>query len=143
MPDPSAAAPAPSPVNAQEAVSLPGIFLLITGIVGVLVGFGNIFGAGASHALAQYAQDPKVAELLARSRGMSGALGGVIVLATSAVTIFGAIKMRQLQSFGLAMAASILALLPCVGPCCCIGIPVGIWCLVVLNKPEVKSAFKA
>jgi hypothetical protein len=40
------------------------------------------------------------------------------------------------------MAASIIAIIPCFGPCCCLGIPVGIWALVVINKPEVKSAFR-
>jgi hypothetical protein len=40
-----------------------------------------------------------------------------------------------------AMASSILALAPCVSPCCVVGLPIGIWSLVVLSQPEVKSAF--
>ena len=33
-----------------------------------------------------------------------------------------------------------IRMLPCT--CCCIaGLPVGIWALVILLKPEVKSAF--
>jgi hypothetical protein len=39
------------------------------------------------------------------------------------------------------MAASIIAMIPCVSPCCLLGLPIGIWALVVLMKPEVKSAF--
>lgn len=49
--------------------------------------------------------------------------------------------MKQLQKWTLAVTASILAMIPCLGPCCLIGIPIGIWALVVLFKPEVKSAF--
>jgi hypothetical protein len=38
--------------------------------------------------------------------------------------------------------ASILAMIPCFTSCCClVGLPIGIYALVVLNKPEVKSAF--
>jgi hypothetical protein len=38
------------------------------------------------------------------------------------------------------MVASVVAMLPC--QCCCLfGLPFGIWALVVLNKPEVKSHF--
>jgi hypothetical protein len=144
--NPPAAAPAPpppTPVNPQEAVSLPGIFLLITGIIGVLNGLASFAGGGMGRSLARFAKDEKMAEMLAKSGGgFSGIISGVIVLAASGLVIFGAIKMRQLQSWGLAMAASIVALLPCLGPCCCVGLPVGIWCLVILNKPEVKSAFQ-
>jgi hypothetical protein len=50
--------------------------------------------------------------------------------------------MRKLESFGLCMTASILAMIPCLSPCCILGLPFGIWALVVLNKPEVKSAFQ-
>ena len=39
------------------------------------------------------------------------------------------------------MTASILAVVPCVSPCCLVGLPIGIWALVVLSKPEVKSQF--
>jgi predicted Zn finger-like uncharacterized protein len=37
--------------------------------------------------------------------------------------------------------ACILAMIPCVN-CCILGLPFGIWGLVVLNKPEVKDAFR-
>jgi hypothetical protein len=52
--------------------------------------------------------------------------------------------MLKLQNHSLAMAASVIAAipLPCVSPCCLIGLPIGIWAIVVLMKPEVKSAFR-
>jgi len=38
------------------------------------------------------------------------------------------------------MAGAVVAMLPC--QCCCLlGLPAGIWALVVLNKPEVNSQF--
>jgi len=51
------------------------------------------------------------------------------------------LKMKKLENYGLAMTASILAMIPCLSPCCLIGLPIGIWAVVVLSKPEVKSAF--
>jgi len=51
--------------------------------------------------------------------------------------------MKELRNWTLAMVASILAMVPCIGACCLIGIPIGIWSLVVLMKPEVKAAFTA
>lgn len=76
--------------------------------------------------------------------GMRGPMAGMINLVIALLdgfVVFGAIKMMRLQSFGLAMAACIIALLPC--QCCCLfGLPFGIWGLVVLNKPEVKSQFE-
>jgi hypothetical protein len=75
--------------------------------------------------------------------GAQGPLAGAVNLLIAALNgfvLFGAIKMLRLQSHGLAMAASIVAMLPC--QCCCLlGLPFGIWALVVLNKPEVKSQF--
>lgn len=67
--------------------------------------------------------------------------GHILGLCLAALILTGGLKMRQLQSYGLAITASILAILPC-GNCCCIGLPLGIWALVVLNRPEVKDAFR-
>jgi len=55
--------------------------------------------------------------------------------------IFGALQMRQLKNWGLSLASAILVLLPCAGCCCLLGLPVGIWAIITLTKPEVKSAF--
>lgn len=72
---------------------------------------------------------------------MSGC-NGVLSLALAIFIVLGGLKMRSLQSYGLAMAGSIIAMLA-LPPCCClVGIGIGIWSLVVLNNPEVKSAFR-
>ncbi len=56
--------------------------------------------------------------------------------------IYAALKMKDLKQWNLAVVASILAMLPCISPCCIIGLPIGIWSLVVLMRPDVKAAFK-
>ena len=65
-------------------------------------------------------------------------------LALSGFYIFVSTKLRKLESYGLVMTATILFMLPCLTPsCCCIlGLPIGIWTLVIIMKPEVKSAFR-
>jgi hypothetical protein len=52
----------------------------------------------------------------------------------------GAICMLRLRIYPLAMTGAIVAMLPCFN-CCLVGLPFGIWALVVLNRPEVKHAF--
>ena len=59
------------------------------------------------------------------------------------LVIVGAVKMKNLESWGLALTAAILAVIPCISSCCCIlEIPFGIWALVVLNDPAVRAAFR-
>jgi hypothetical protein len=76
---------------------------------------------------------------------MTGAVGilmGVLALAVYGVAIWGALQMRELKNWQLSVVSSILVMLPC-SLCCIFGLPVGIWSLVVLMRPEVKSAFGA
>ena len=61
-------------------------------------------------------------------------------LGFSGVILFGAWKMYRVRGYPWAMAAAILAMLPCSG-CCVVGMPLGVWALVILNDSIVKSAF--
>ena len=52
---------------------------------------------------------------------------------------FGAYQMLRLQSYAWSsMAAAIISIIACS----LIGLPVGIWALIVLAQPEVREAFK-
>jgi hypothetical protein len=64
----------------------------------------------------------------------------LVVMAQGPLMIMGALKMRHLESYGLALAGSIAALVP-VSPLAVFGLPVGVWALSVLMSPEVKAAF--
>lgn len=65
-----------------------------------------------------------------------GILFGIIV-------IMGALQMKDLKNHGFAVAAAITAMIPCISPCCVLGLPIGIWALVVLFDSEVKAAFQS
>ena len=80
----------------------------------------------------------------ARNAGI-GAMDVVQVVfgaAMNVVMLLGALKLMKVQSWGFALAGAILVMLPCGSFCCCLGIPLGIWIIVLLNKPEVKAAFR-
>jgi len=64
-------------------------------------------------------------------------VSAVVVL----IGLIGSIRMLQMKTYGLAMVAAILTLIPCVGPCCCLGLPIGIWSLVVLSNAHVRQQF--
>jgi hypothetical protein len=52
--------------------------------------------------------------------------------------------MMKQQSYGFAVTASILAMVPCVGTstcCCLIGLPIGLWALIALTQPDVRATF--
>jgi len=132
--------------KAQSAVTGPAIALMV--LAGLSVGvallavLGNLLGTGLTAAnMSRYGGDQRMMQM------MSGAIGiimAVVWVIVDVVIFMGAMKMKNLQSRGFAMAAAILAMIPCVGghPCCCVlGLPIGIWALIVLMKPEVKAAF--
>jgi hypothetical protein len=77
----------------------------------------------------------------AMAQGTFGLVMQLVGLALTAAIIFGAWKMKTLADWNLAIVASILAIIPCTSPCCCLTIGPGIWALVVLFNGEVRAAF--
>ena len=50
--------------------------------------------------------------------------------------------MLQGKSLGLVRISAILAMIPVTSCCCVVGIPVGIWTLRILKKPQVEAHFR-
>ena len=64
----------------------------------------------------------------------------IALMATHAVlVVLGAWNLMQLRSHRLALFGSILAMIPSAGML--IGLPMGIWALILLHKEEIKNAF--
>ena len=139
-------APAIQPGTGSAAAQIkgPAIALIVTASLGILYylfsGVVTLAGGALFHREMPANIPP---ELRAFFEGMRGPLAACINLGVAVLdtfVLFGAIKMLRLQSYGFAMAACIVAMLPC--QCCCVsGLPFGIWALVVMSKPEVKSQF--
>jgi hypothetical protein len=135
--------------NAPALVSGPATALMIVGIICVLVALMNVvtnllgagMGAFGPGGRGMGDMPPQMAQFFQLMAGGLGLVLNIVGLAMSAFFIFASTKMRKLESYGMVMTATILSMLPCLSPCCCVGLPVGIWILVVLSKPEVKAAF--
>jgi hypothetical protein len=123
----------------RSAVSGPATFLMVVGIIGIVVQILslvlNLLGTGLSFAGGGGDRG------MAMMQGGIGIVFNIIAMAIGGLIVFGSMKMKNLQSYGLAMTAAIIAMVPCISPCCLLGLPAGIWALVVLMKPEVKAAF--
>jgi hypothetical protein len=65
-----------------------------------------------------------------------------LFMTSNLIVAIGGFLMYNRGSYGMAMTAAILAIVPCFSPCYLLGIPFGIWALVVLNDPDVKEAFR-
>lgn len=63
----------------------------------------------------------------------AAALEGVLAVA-------GALSAMSLKRYGLVIAAAVFAMVP-PSLTCPVGIPIGLWSLYMLTRPEVKRAF--
>lgn len=82
-------------------------------------------------------------EMLGLVQGASYGVYGLQLL-LSVLIILGGISFLRLKSRGLAMAGAIVMVIPCCGTAsvlCALGVPLGIWALVVLSQAETKEAF--
>jgi hypothetical protein len=145
-PPPSMPPPMPPPGggNAAQMVQGPSIGLLVTGALGILGALlslvMNLLGTGMSAMPGMDMGGDAAGRYMSMMSGGVGIVAALLSLALYGFVIWGALQMKQLRGWNISMAASIAAMLPC-SCCCIIGLPIGIWALVVLLKPEVKSAF--
>ena len=142
----------PSGGSAAQKTNVPGILLLIGGILNVLLALwmliNGISGMMNPQAAVQQnlqnmtpeqrRQNEKVEkdlgwspqEVGAKIGGVTGVGWAVIALLGGILGIMAGIKMRSLQSYGLCMFGAIYTLIPCLSPgaCPCIfGMVAGIW----------------
>lgn len=122
----------PTQSHHGDEVKAPAIALMVVSILALVLGSAGLIFDVFLIAV----QGVTTIEIIVRS------LWGVLLLISAAFVLFGAIKMKNKTDYGVAKAAAIVAIIPFVGPCCLIGIPFGIWAVVVLSKPHVKAAFR-
>jgi len=140
--------PGPPPVPPYVATSQvsarvanPALALMIAAGIGIgiqlLMLVVRLLGVGFG-ALAAGNQEEAAIQMIA---GGAGIVFGLLGIGVGVVIFYGAMRMRAMQGYSLAVASSILAMVPCLSPCCVLGLPLGIWSLVVLLDPTVKEAF--
>ncbi len=140
-----------APKGNTGAIKAPGIALLVVGILDVLHG---IFSIVMNLVMPQQANaadladaPPEMAEFLnfMNESGPMFNIGlGLLWIILSGLMILGAIKFMQLKSYGLAMTATIIAMIPCTGvmDCCIVEVGIGIWALVILLQATTKPMFR-
>jgi predicted Ser/Thr protein kinase len=112
---PNAAGPAAGGVEAiRHRVWIPAVGLLAAGVINCLGIIGML--------------------------GVGGLFLVPFMAAYSAVVLIGGWNLMQLRSLRWAAIGSALAILP-ISPGVLIGLPMGIWALILLTKQEVKAAF--
>jgi hypothetical protein len=65
-----------------------------------------------------------------------------LLLVIHAIVLFGALQMARIRSYANAMTAAIVSLIPFCSPVVLLGVPFGIWALLVLRRDDVKEAFR-
>lgn len=132
-------------MEALQKLKGPAISLIVVGslngilgILSLLSGLARLAGMGGNRSLPRDEAE--------RMGYMMGTVGGYILalisLLLAPVVIYGAIQMLKGKKPGLAKAAAIVAMIPISSCCFLLGIPAGIWALVVMAKPEVKALFQ-
>jgi serine/threonine protein kinase len=111
---------------AHRSVRGPAIGLLVTGILNWVL----IAVLGPVMAYVAAGRDTVFAPMLWPL---------LLLMVISSFMIYAALKMKALEAWGAALAAGILAIL--VSPGNFIGLPIGIWALVTLTRPSIRSAF--
>ena len=126
---------------APASVLAAGMALIIVASLGLAITTFNFARSfGAAHV------DPAAPEFVRQmQQGAVGpvatAIQGACLLVNLFIIISGVQMMRL--NWGMAVTGSVLAMIN-VGSCCCvIGIPVGIWSLMVLMSPNTISIFTA
>ena len=122
---------------AADRVRGPAIALIVTAVLLAIWQVLALVATVFDLAVPEYGDQ----ELPAVVQFATGTIGAAIGLGMAFLVGFGALKMQRLESYSLALAGSIVAMIPC-SPCCLIGLPFGIWALVVLMDDRVKTAFR-
>jgi hypothetical protein len=124
-----------------------GIFFLILGIVGFVGGLGysilTMIGLAADPSRLQPPPNAQEAERIGFYIGAYGVIGLMFLNSLlQIIVIAGGVSLLSLKGRTTAILASILCLLPCVSsPCCVVGVPFGVWGLIVLRSASSKQCF--
>lgn len=138
----------------NEQLNLAAILIMVAAGLALAFSLFNLvtsaFGGDGSwviNFIPDEALKSKAREAMAKGSSSGSKIPGIlwafVMMGVNAFIVFGGLKMRSAQSYPVAMAAAILSVVPCCfNGCCCISsMPVGIFALVVLMKPEVKASF--
>ena len=135
---------AAAPQRERAPASLVAPAMVLIAVAGLGLAFA-LFNFAMSFGEAQV--DPKAQEFVREMQRnavgpVATGIQGTFALLNLFIIICG-VQMIRLQSWGMAVAGSALAMIN-IGSCCCVaGLPVGLWSLAVLMSPDIISIFSA
>jgi type IV secretory pathway VirB2 component (pilin) len=127
----------------KSKVTAPAIFLIVVGALGLAASIFNILYASFAEPQPIDPNAPVwLQEMQKSATGPVTVAIQVVFVIVNVSIIFGAVQMMRMRAWGFALTASILAMVNVGTLCCVLGLPAGIWAIVVLSNHEVKSAFE-
>ena len=138
-------APVAGPVVPSK-VAVPAIVLMVINGLGMLVQMASMAAAiiaiaGGAHSSSGRSTSTGI-QLFFENGGATMVMG-LVGLGMGSFIMWGLWHMKTLRSHSMAMAGVILGMIPCFGPMWCMGLPLGIWGLIVLSDSQVKASFNA
>lgn len=132
----------------EGKVAGPAIGLIVVGALGALMSLYGIVAGGVDPAMFEGMDLPpeqrELFEKVAVSMQGAGSALNIVGLILDVFIIWAGTRMMKLNSWTAAVVASALMMVPCFTGCCCVvGVPLGIWSLIVLFNKDVKQAFEA
>lgn len=138
---------------AKKKCLFPGVLLIVSGVLAMIgnvgggLAFAGIYLGNPDIVIEEMKKEPQqelteeelktVMEVLGYSGLVVAALGFFGGLAIVA----GGVQMIRLRGWIIAVLGAVLSMIPCFQGCFIFGIPIGIWCLVVLLDSSVKRSF--
>ena len=138
--------------TALRKVKVPAIGLIIASSISIVEAIWDLIQLPTAAAKMQqyesmFQDNPQAAQFMQKigslTTGPFGYVQAILQILIAILILVGAIKMKSLRSYEFAFAAAILSVIPCINPCCgwILSLIFGIWAMVVLARPEVKSKF--
>jgi hypothetical protein len=126
--------------SARSRLRLPATLILASQVLGLVIELATL--AFRSQILALVQQSMAKSDVKLPPDAMHGnPVLAAIGIAGSLFVIYAMLEMRKARRFPIAVAGAILAMVPVGSLCCFLGLPLGIWALVVLFDAEVRAAF--
>lgn len=139
--------------GAKAKLIVPAVGLILIGVLSVLYAIFNSLLSGQTKSnidrqirqvemsQAMDATQKKQFQLIMRLykdymplfNGLSAVCGAVIGI--------GGFQMMSLSARPVCFAAAILSIIPFTNCCCCLGCVFGVWAIIVMNLPDVRSGF--
>jgi len=128
--------------GAHVATMVCGGFVIFYAVLQMIVtGVSVVLQQGTMHSMLEQARlqggnDAAYTTGFMVGQAIALILFGVVYL----LILAGGIQMLRFQTWGLCLAACILTMLPC-NCICLLGLPIGVWGIVMLSQSSVRAAF--